>query len=159
MERTSVFTLEELKLTLGKISFDPWKRRKEPRLEYGVFHFNCNFDSEMNERSLQSWRVVDATFTDALNRKWNLLDEFVVKRPVSYFSDGVELSFDFYELEEDADLLIERSKLVLVLESGAKRVGYSFEIFHSGLGGSDGLANRLTVSILDSGNRNLSANC
>ena len=141
--------MEEIKLTLGKISFDPYERRKEPRLGYGVFRFECIFDSGSNGRSLQSWKVADATFADALNRKWTLLDEFVIKRPVSYFSDGVELSFDFYELEEDADLLIERSKLVLVLESGAKRVSYSFEIFHSGFGSSDGLANKLTVSILD----------
>lgn len=141
--------MEEIKLTLGKISFDPYERRKEQGLEYGVFHFDCIFDSGLNERTLQSWRVVDATFTDALNRKWTLLDEFTVKRPVFYFSDSIELSFDFYELGEDADLLIEHSKLVLVLESGAKRVGYSFEIFHSGFGSSDGLANRLTVSILD----------
>lgn len=141
--------MEEIKLTLGKISFDPYERRKEPRLEHGVFHFDVIFDYGLNEGSLQSWKVTDATFIDALNRKWTLLDEFVIKRPVSYFSDGIELSFDFYELEEDADLLIERSKLVLVLESGAKRVGYSFEIFHSGFGSSDGLANRLTASILD----------
>lgn len=141
--------MEEIKLTLGKISFDPYERREEPRLEYGVFHFGIIFDYGLNGGSLQSWRVADATFIDALSRKWTLLDEFDVKRPLSYFSDGIELSFDFYELEEDADLLIERSKLVLVLESGAKRVGYSFEIFHSGFGGSDGLANKLTVSILD----------
>lgn len=141
--------MEEIKLTLGKISFDPYERRKEPRLGYGVFHFECIFDSGSNEGSLQSWKVADATFVDALNRKWTLLDEFDIKRPVSYFLDGIELSFDFYDLGEDADLLIERSKLILVLESGVKRVGYSFEIFHSGFGSSDGLTNRLTVSILD----------
>lgn len=27
---------EEIKLALGKISFDPYERRKEPRLGYGV---------------------------------------------------------------------------------------------------------------------------
>lgn len=140
--------MEEIKLTLGKISFDPYERREEPRLGYGVFRFECIFDSGSNERSLQSWRVADATFIDALSRKWTLLDEFDVKRPLSYFSDGIELSFDFYDLGEDADLLIERSKLAVVLESGAKRVGYSFEIFHSGFASSGGLANRLTVSTL-----------
>lgn len=141
--------MEEIKLTLGKISFDPYERRKEPGLGYGVFHFECIFDFGSNERSLQGWRVIDATFADALSRKWNLLDEIDVKRPVSYFLDGIGLSFDFYELGEDADLLIEHSKLALVLESGTKRVGYSFDIFHSGFAGFGGLTNRLTVSILD----------
>ena len=140
---------EEIKLTLGKISFEPLERRREPRLEYGVLHFDCVFDSGLNECSLQSWRVVGASFTDALNRKWNLLDEFDVKRSVSYFLDGIGLSFDFYELGEDADLLIEHSKLVLVLESDAKKVGYSFDIFHSGSAGFGGLTNKLTISILD----------
>lgn len=140
---------EVFKVTLHKISFNPWERRKEPRLEHGVFHFDCSFDSRSDEYSLQRWRVTDASFTDALNRKWTLLDEFDVKRPVSCFSDGIGLSFDFYELGEDADLLIEHSKLLLVLASGTKKIGYSFEIIHSGFGSSGGLANRLTVSILD----------
>lgn len=112
---------------LIKVDFEPEGQRNLPELPYGRFVFVCDFEFE-DEAGLDSWRISDVSFTDALMRNWVLLNEFEVIRSLHSFPDGIEFVFELDDLVDDAHCLVADSCFCITLASDYEAENQEFRI-------------------------------